>query len=212
MIVIGNATVGDPRLFRKGSPLQYNKIELPFAIALSLTSAIVSLFIMFPDSVTSDLIKSLVDWLNNNSLLTNTSIDWYYATIAPEAIQPGKPIGLVEIRELLPRALGDGTIMTKYRFALLLYYHYDNNPQYDTGAYETLKSFSWLNEKVAAMIQHGYSATFSNGETFYTLFSGSKVLSSRLVEPRLQDSLIQSACEIVLTWEQQWSPQPPYLI
>lgn len=168
---------------------------------------------MFPDSVTSDLIKSLVDWLNTNSVLTRASIDWYYATIAPEAIQPGKPIGLVEVREALPRALGDGTIMTKYRFALLLYYHYDNNPQaYDTGAYETLKAFSWLSGKVANLIQHGYTAGFSNGETLHTLFAGSRIVSSRLVEPRLQDSLIQSACEIVLDWEQQWFPQPPYPI
>ena len=162
---------------------------------------------MFEDSVSSDLLRSLVDWLN-----TDSTVNWYYVTGVPASAIPGEPLGIVELIEPTNKKLGDGTIVSQYRIGLTIEYHYNVNYEIDQKMYESIKVLSWLSDKVTKLVRHGYDATFSNGEMHRKLFSGAKIVSTRLAEPRSQDSLIQSACQIVLTWEQAWNPQPQYLV
>ena len=162
---------------------------------------------MFENSVSADLLSSLVDWLN-----TDSTVNWYYVTGVPASATPGEPLGIVELIEPTNLKLGDGTIVYKYRIGLTIEYHYNVNYEIDQKMYESIKAFSWLNSKVSKLVKNGYDSTFSNGETHRKLFSGANLVLSRFEEPRTQDSLIRSACQIVLTWEQAWHPQPPYLI
>lgn len=155
----------------------------------------------FPASVSSDLIESLVEHLNS----VNT-LDWYYISNAPEAVQPNEAFGLVELVEMLPFPIGGDAIITKYKIALTIYHHFSDEP------YQAVRAFSWLCDCAATLTKHGYTATFSNSEVHHALLAGATFTRSQFVEPRLQDSLIQSACEVLLSWENAWHPQPHYLI
>ena len=162
---------------------------------------------MFQNSVSSDLLSSLVNWLN-----TDNTLDWYYVTGVPASATPGEPLGIVELIEPTIQKMGDGTIVSKYRIGLTVEYYYNVNDGVNQKMYESIKALSWLGNKASKLVKYGYDATFSNGETHRKLFSGAEIVLTRFEEPRSQDSLIQSACQIVLTWEQAWHPQPKYLI
>lgn len=206
MIVTGKATVGSPAKFNHGSPLEYNRGR-PLSTALLLV--IISAFIMFQNSVSSDLLKSLVDYLNS---ITPNDIVWYYVTAAPSACQPGEAVGIVELTAPTIENISDGTITYKYRVALNVEYRYISEAAITSQPYESVKALSWLYSVVNTLIKRGYQATFTNGEVHHGLFARAKIVSTRFVEPRLQDSLIGSACSIAFEWQATWQPQPIYLI
>lgn len=201
-----NATVGSPAEFSQGCPLEYNRgnPRLPALLLVAISAST-----MFQDSVSSDLLESLVNYLNSD---TTSDITWYYVTAAPLACQPGQAIGIVELAAPTIQNIPDGTIMYKYRVALNLEYRYVSEAAITSQPYESIKALSWLYSKVSILIKRGYQATFSNGETHYKLFARAKIVSTQFVEPRLQDSLIGSACSIAVEWEATWQPQPTYLI
>jgi hypothetical protein len=156
---------------------------------------------MFSPSITSDLIESLVDWLN-----TDNTVFWYYVSSAPDAVQPGEAIGVVQLLKMQPELLGDPSyVETKYQISFNVYYDYNDEQ------YQSIKAFSWLNQKVSSLLRSGFTATFSNQETYHGLLAGGHVISTRFNEPRKQDSLVQSACEITIQWSRLWIPQPYYL-
>jgi len=182
-----------------GSPSQYN-IGSPNVKACLLVETIALANTMFNPSITSDLIESLVDWLN-----TDNTVSWYYVSGGPEAVQPGEAIGIVQLIKVQPKPLGDPShVEITYQVSFNIYYHYNDEQ------YQSIKAFSWLNQKVSSLLRTGFTATFSNQETYRGLLAGGQVVNTRFNESSTQDSLIQSACEITIQWSRAWYPQPYY--
>lgn len=199
------AIVSSPAEFTHGSSLAYN-IGSP-CVAARLLVRIKASLIMFDSSVSSDLLESLVNWLNQDHFLT-----WYYVTAAPSGVQPNQAIGIVELVDPAIENLGDGTAIYKCKIAFTIEYHYNTENDLLSHPFESVKALSWLYAKIISLVRHGYSSTFSNGQMHQKLFSGANIISTQFTEPRLQDSLIGHTCQLMIAWEQAWYPQPPYLI
>jgi hypothetical protein len=133
---------------------------------------------------------------------------WYYAEgNKPTAGDPISPHGTLEVLESsITKRLN--SIKSKYRIRLVIYYRYSLTD--GSNELQIIKATSWLNTTAAKLSWNGFTALFSNGQTFTQLFWDADLKPSQIQYPQLQDDLIRSSCSLDFSWETTWNPQPPY--